>query len=200
MSWGSTLALLFAEKYPQSVQKIIVTSVFLARPYDTAWVSRESERFYPDLWEQMRTQVQNDDIYPAYRRLLFSNKPKENLKALNYLGQYEYMLGQLSPKFEIPAELVEADLKSARIAFYYEQNKYFLSDNQILTRIEKLKRLPTLIVQNRMDFCCPPQQAWELHKAMPNSKLVLNAGYGHSTQILFKLIKKEIKRFLQQEV
>jgi hypothetical protein len=47
-----------------------------------------------------------------------------------------------------------------------------------------------------MDFCCPPQQAWELHKAMPNSKLVLNAGYGHSTQILFKLIKKEIKRFL----
>lgn len=198
-SWGSTMALLFAEKYPQMVQKIIVTSVFLARPYDTAWVSRESERFYPDLWDQMRTEVKNDDIYPAYRRLLFSNKPKENLKALSYLGSYEHMLGQLAPKFEPQIELNEADLKAARVAFYYEQNKYFMSDNQILARIDKIKRIPMLIVHNRMDFCCPPQQAWELHKAMPNSKMVLNAGYGHSTATLFKLVQKEIRQFLQEE-
>lgn len=198
-SWGSTLALLFAEKYPQLIDKIIVSSVFLARPYDAAWVSRDSERFYPDLWDKMRAEVKNDDIYPAYRRLLFSNKPKENLKALSYLGSYEYMLGQLAPQFEPQTELNEADLRAARIAFYYEQNKYFLNDNQILARIEKIKRVPTLIVHNRMDFCCPPQQAWALHKAMPRSRLVLNADYGHSTPVLFKLVQKEVKQFLQKE-
>ena len=90
-------------------------------------------------------------------------------------------------------------MRAARIAFYYEQNKYFLNDNQILARIEKIKRVPTLIVHNRMDFCCPPQQAWALHKAMPRSRLVLNADYGHSTPVLFKLVQKEVKQFLQKE-
>lgn len=198
-SWGSTLALLFAEAYPQKVDKIIVTSVFLARPYDTAWVSSESERFYPDLWAEMRKKIRRNDIYPAYRRLLFSKNPKDNLKALTYLGSYEYLLGRLAPKFRAPETLDYAELQSARVAFFYEKNKYFLGSNQILQHSEKIKHIPTLIVHNRLDFCCPVKQAWDLHQALPNSKLIINAGSGHSTHRLFEAVQRAVKTFLEPQ-
>lgn len=196
VSWGATLALLFAEKYPQKVQNIIVSSVFLAREYDMQWVNRESERFYPDLWNEMRKKVRRKDIYPAYRHLLFAKDLDQNAKALTYLGSYEYMLGQLNPHFNEITEVNEEDLRATRIAFYYEQNKYFIRENQIITQADKIKHIPTLIVHNRMDFCCPVKQAWDLHQALPLSKLVIASGYGHSNAKLLKIVRREIEIFL----
>jgi proline iminopeptidase len=195
-SWGSTLALLFAELFPQKVSHIIVSSVFLARPYDTDWVSKESERFYPDIWNIMREKVRKTDIYPVYRKLLFSDKENDNLKALKYLASYEYMLGSLNPKFSNPQTVDAGFLQAARIAFYYEEHKYFMSPKQIISNIESIKHIPTLIVHNRMDFCCPLKQAWDLHQALSSSKLIINAGYGHTSPQLHKRTKKEIKEFL----
>ena len=198
-SWGSTLALLFAEAYPQKISKIIVSSVFLARPYDISWVNSESERFYPDLWAEMRQKVHRKDIYPVYRRLLFSKNYQDNLKALTYLGSYEYMLGRLKPQFKQPETLDMAELNAARIAFYYEEHKYFLSSNQIIQHAGKIKNIPTLIVHNRLDFCCPVKQAWDLHQALPKSRLIINAGSGHSTPRLFEATKQAVFNFLEQK-
>lgn len=198
-SWGSTLALLFAEAYPQKISKIIVSSVFLARPYDISWVNSESERFYPDLWAEMRQKVHRKDIYPVYRHLLFSKNYQDNLKALTYLGSYEYMLGRLKPQFKQPETLDMAELNAARIAFYYEEHKYFLSSNQIIQHAAKIKNIPTLIVHNRLDFCCPVKQAWDLHQALPKSRLIINAGSGHSTPRLFEATKQAVFNFLEQK-
>lgn len=198
-SWGSTLALLFAEAHPEKVAKIIVSSVFLARPYDTSWVSSESERFYPDLWAEMRQKVHRTDIYPVYRRLLFSKNKKDNLKALAYLGSYEYMLGQTAPRFRQPEILDEAELNAARIAFYFEEHKYFMGTDQILQKSAGIRHIPALIVHNRLDFCCPVKQAWDLHKALPASRLIINAGCGHSTPELFKAVKRAVNTFLEFE-
>ena len=81
-SWGATLALLFAEAHPEMVQKIVLSSVFLARPYDTAWVTKESERFYPDLWHTMRKELHSNDVITQAHRLMFSKRIEDNLKAL----------------------------------------------------------------------------------------------------------------------
>lgn len=197
-SWGSTLALLFAELQPQMVQKIIISSIFLARPEDDEWVYKQSERFYPDLWYIMRKQVRSNDIRAEYYRLLFSSKKKDNLKALSYMGSYEYMLGQLQPKFEQLSELLPQNLNSARIAFYYARNNYFIAANQIIRNTHKIKNIPTLIVHNRLDLCCPVKQAWDLHQALPKSKLTIVAGYGHSTPKLLKIIKKKTQQFLEE--
>lgn len=196
VSWGSTLALLFAEKFPKLVQKIIVSSVFLARECDYMWVKRDSERFYPDLWAQMRAQAYRRDIFASYEKLLFSKKETDNLKALTYFGSYEFMLGQLAPQFYTPSELNEKALNAARIAYYYDKNQYFLGENQILVQIGKIKQIPTLIVHNRMDFCCPVKQAWDLHQALPLSKLIIAPEAGHATPKLLKIVRKEIKEFL----
>ncbi|MEE6208099.1 MAG: alpha/beta fold hydrolase [Alphaproteobacteria bacterium] len=198
-SWGSTMALLFAEAYPKLVQKIIVHSVFLARPEDADWVNKDSERFYPDLWYEMRQKISNKDLSKENMRLLFSANEADNLRALSYLGSYEYKLGQIDPKFELLTEVNEKFLTSSRIYFHYVNNKFFITDNQILDNIAKIKDIPTLIVHNRMDFCCMVKQAWDLHQAMPNSVLKINAGYGHSSPQLLKLVKTMLKEFLQRE-
>lgn len=196
VSWGSTLALLFAEKFPELVQKIIVSSVFLARECDYMWVKRDSERFYPDLWAQMRTQAHRRDIFPTYEKLLFSKKETDDLKALTYFGSYEFMLGQLAPQFQMPSELNPKALNAARIAYHYDKNQYFLRENQILAQIGKIKHIPTLIVHNRMDFCCPVKQAWDLHQVLPQSKLIIAPEAGHATPKLFKAVREAIKKFL----
>ena len=193
-SWGSTMALLFAEKYPELVQKIIVSSVFLARKYDTDWVNYESERFYPDLWDEMRQNVNNNNVYDTYHRMLFSDDVKINEKAMIYLGSYEYMLGQLAPKFIPQTEINENIILSRRIGFKYDEDEYYIKDNQIIVNADKIKHIPTLIVHNRLDFCCPIKQAWDLHKALPKSRLIINADSGHSSPKLLKICKKEIEK------
>lgn len=192
-SWGSTMALLFTETYPQSVRQIIISSVFLARPEDYGWVNHESERFYPDLWDEMRKQYKHTDFFETHQRLLFSKKEQDNIKALTYWGSYEYKLGQLNPQFELTEKYDEKALNSAQIAFYYDRHHFFLNNNQILRNINKIKHIPTIIAHNRLDFCCPVKQAWELHKAMPNSILKICAQSGHSNPKLIKEVKKMIR-------
>ncbi|MBQ8672066.1 MAG: alpha/beta fold hydrolase [Alphaproteobacteria bacterium] len=195
-SWGSTLTLLFAEAQPQMISNIVISSIFLARPEDYGWVNKESERFYPDLWHEMRQQVRRNDIYKEYHNLMFSPRIKDNLKALSYLGSYEYQLGQLAPHLCELEEASPEQIKSAQIAFYYDQNEYFISRNQILENSAKIKDIPTLIYHNRMDFCCPVKQAWDLHQALPKSELTILPDYGHSTPHLLKEMSKKLRNWL----
>lgn len=197
VSWGATLALLFAENYAEKVDNIILSSVFLARNYDVEWVRSDSERFYPDLWEQMRKQVNNENVREKYLKMLFSTNERDNLKALSYLGSYEYMLGKINPNFTELQELNQTELQSARVYFHFDRNNYFIKENQITDNCKKISQIPTLIVHNRMDFCCPIKQAWDLHKSLPLSKLIIAKGYGHSTPKLLKEVKKQIKDFLK---
>lgn len=196
-SWGSTLALLFAENYPDKVSAIVVSSVFLAREYDYKWADSDSKRFYPDMFAIMLEQINSDDIRGRYSEMLFSDDTENQRKALQYFGSYEYMLGSLNPRFTEP-EAVEFDreLLCARIAFHYAGHRYFIRENQILDEIEKIRNIPALIVHNRMDFCCPPQQAWELHKAMPQSELIIIPDYGHSTSRILRTMRKKLPEFL----
>lgn len=191
-SWGSTLALLFAEAHPQIVRQIVVSSVFLARPEDYGWVNVDSERFYPDLWDEMRKQYKHSDFFATHNRLLFSSKEQDNIKAMTYWGSYEHKLGQLAPKFT-PKTEPDDFLKSSRIAFYYDRHRFFLNNNQILRNSGKIKHIPTVIAHNRLDFCCPVKQAWELHKALPKSTLKICPHAGHSSPKLLKEVKKMIR-------
>ena len=192
-SWGSTLALLFAEAYPKLVRQIVVSSIFLAREEDYMWVKRDSERFYPDLWEQMREQYPGKDLFKTYEKLLFSDKEEDNLQALTYYGKYEHKLGQLNPEFKPVEEVEEATLRSARVYHHYDKNRFFINENQILRNCNKIKHIPTIIVHNRLDFCCPVKQAWELHKALPQAEFKIVPTIGHSSLKLQREIKKIIR-------
>ena len=193
-SFGAGLALLFAETYPNRVKQLILNSVFLMRPKDAEWVSKDSYIFYPDLMDEMRHQAKADFVVPYYYKLLFSEKYKDIQQAQKYYGSYERLLGEVNPSFDKTPALTDSYIQSGRIYLYYEVNNFFVSDNQILDNISKIKHIPTLIVHNRLDFCCPVYQAYDLHKALPKSKLVIVADKGHSSALLFKTLDKEIRK------
>ena len=192
-SFGSGLALLFAETYPTRVKQIIVNSIFLMRPADAAWVSSESRIFYPDLMDEMRSVAKSDNIVPFFHKMIFSDKYKDVQSAQKYYCSYERELGSLNPSFKAPI-LTDASLQSNRVYMHYEKNLYFLKPNQIMENISKIKSIPTLIVHNRLDFVCPVYMAYELHKALPKSKLVIVPDKGHVSPTLFKTLDAEIKK------
>ena len=197
-SFGAGLALLFAETYPRRVSHLILNSVFLMRRQDVAWVTRDSRLFYPDLMDQMREQAGSDELIPFYHKLIFSDKYKDIQQAQKYYGSYEHQLGSLLPSFDKTPALTDGFIQSGRIYLHYEKNHFFVSENQILNQIERIKHIPTLIVHNRLDFCCPVIQAYDLHRALPHSKLFIVPAQGHGHPLLFRILDKEIKKLLDK--
>ena len=193
-SFGSTLALLFAQKNPARVERIVVNSIFLARSRDfTGWISGDAKRFYPDIIESLEKISDGKPLAKYFAGLLFSGRRKSELEALEYYGCLEENLGKLEPGFKLPPkDKIEAELKALKIFIHYETNNMFIKENQILNDAKKIARIPTLIAHNRLDMICPFEQAWELHKALPKSKLAIVPDYGHGSKLQTKELKKLI--------
>jgi len=188
-SWGSTLALLFAERYPEITKSLFVYSVFLARREDMEWMLKDSGLFYPDLLEEIRHQSEGINPYTHYAKLIFSDDLSSIQKAIKYMCNYERILGRIDAKFE-EVRIDNATINSARIALYYAANRYFLDDNEILKNIEKIQSIPTTIIHNRLDMCCPLKGAWDLYRALDDAKIEIIADIGHGGQKLKKAARK----------
>jgi len=197
VSWGSALALLFAQKHPQIVEKLILTQVMLAREKDLDWTYNQSYLFYPDVLDKIKSYCKNgENITDYYHNLLFNGSIVEIKKAMENYGAWEYILGSLSPEFPKLDEISERDIASLRIFAHYEKNKFFIKDNQILEDMYKIRNIPTLIVHNRLDFVCPLSGAYDLSKEFDDVKLSIVAEKGHVGELLYKTIPEEIKEFL----
>ena len=188
-SWGSTLALLFAIKYPNLVKNLYLSSVFLARREDMEWMLRDSGLFYPDLLEENRNQSEGENPYTHYAKLVFSNDLGSIQKAIKYMVHYEYQMGKTNPKFE-EVRIDNSIITSARIYLYYAANLYFMEQNEILKNINTIKDIPTLIVHNRLDMCCPLKGAWDLYRSLNNAQIEIIDDIGHGGKKLKKAFRK----------
>lgn len=194
-SWGSTLALLFAEKYPQKTKSLVLSLIFLAREQDLAWLRQDSRRFYPDIYDLLAENANGKNFFDYYNKLLNTPNPKDQMLGYNLLGKYEGILGSLSPRLESEG-YDERKIYNARIFFHYERHNYFLEPDEILQKSNAIKDIPTIIFHNRLDFCCPVYQAWDLKQALPNARLEIIADYGHGSKKQFNLMKQEVNKFL----
>ena len=174
-SWGSTLALLFAERYPELIKNIYLYSVFLARREDMEYMLKHTGLFYPDMLEEIKNQSEGENPYTYYAKLIFSDDLGSIQRAIKYMVHYEYAMGKISPKFEEP-RIDNEVINSSRIYLYYAANRYFLEQNEIINNIDKIKDIPTLIVHNRLDMCCPLQGAWDLYRSLNDAKISTNIG------------------------
>lgn len=188
-SWGSTLALLFAEKYPELTKKLALFSIFLARKEDRDWMLKNSGLFYPDLLEEIYRQSEGENPYTHYAKLAFSENLGSIQTAIKYMVQYEYLMGQTDASFK-EMRIDNKAITSARISLYYAANRYFLEENEILKNIDKIKDIPTLIIHNRLDMCCPLQGAWELYRSLNNAEIKIIADIGHGGSKLKKVAHK----------
>lgn len=197
-SWGSTVCLAFSQKYPELVERIIVSSTFLARKKDIEWIFPGTSLFYPDILDQLTEKAEGlPDIRAYFARMAFSGDKEDLIQATSFYARYEPVIGKPEPQ-AVGVRASETHARSFKLRMHYEVNDYWLKENQLLDNIDLIKSIPTLIVHNRIDMVCPLEQSWALHKAMPASRLIIVPDFGHDSALLEKTLKKEAARFMEE--
>ena len=205
-SWGSTLALAYAQAHADRVSGLILRGIFLARQQDIDWFYQQgASRVFPDYWQDYIQPVAEEDrenMVQAYYDLLTSEDEDIKINAARAWSIWEGRTASLVPNSNILNHFGDpcAALSIARIECHYFMHDSFLQPNQLLRDAYKIKHIPTYIVHGRYDMICPVEQAWALHRALPGSNLDIIADAGHSvmetgiTQALLKVTDEMLKR------
>ncbi|WP_298013644.1 prolyl aminopeptidase [uncultured Castellaniella sp.] len=185
-SWGSTLALAYAETHPDRVRALIVRGIFLLRQAELRWFYQEGASWlFPDIWESYLAPIpeaERGDLIAAYHRRLTGDDPQAQLQAAHAWTQWESHTISLLPNPQhLQAHAADqAALAFARIENHYFVNKGFMEEGQLLRDAHKLADIPGVIVQGRYDACTPARSAWDLHKAWPKADFHLIPDAGHA--------------------
>jgi len=185
-SWGSTLALAYAETHPQRTLALILRGIFLIRPEEIRWFYQEGcSWLYPDAWEHYRAHIpaeERGDLMMAYHRRLTSEDADIRRAAARAWSIWEGATSKLIPSTDMIARYGGDDFAEAfaRIECHYFVNDGFLRPNQLLEDAAKLKNIPGVIVQGRYDVVCPMKSAWDLHRAWPEADLQVVPDAGHA--------------------
>jgi proline iminopeptidase len=185
-SWGSTLSLAYAEAHPERVSALVLRGIFLLRRHEIRWFYQEGASFvFPDQWEGFLAPIpvaERGDMLAAYRRRLTGGDPVERDRAARAWATWEGSTLTLLPNPELVAEFGEPESAAAlaRIENHYFVNAgFFDHPDQLLDGVDKIRHIPSVIVQGRYDMCCPMTSAWDLHRRWPEAdfQLVLDAGH-----------------------
>jgi len=186
-SWGSTLALAYAQAHPEAVTELVLRGIFLLRPEEIHWFYQEgASALYPDSWEAYLAPIPKEeqgDLLNAFHRRLISNDEAIRLAAARAWSVWEASASFLiqNQDFMDKLDAPDAALAMARIECHYFVNGgFFESPNQLLENIDRIRHIPAIIVQGRYDVVCPAVTAWDLHRAWPEADFQLIPDAGHS--------------------
>lgn len=188
-SWGSTLALAYAQTHPEAVTELVLRGIFLCRQSELNWYYQDgASHIYPDRFEPYRDHIpaaEQGDLMAAYHKRLTSKDEATRLAAAAHWTHWEMTTSKLiTPEEEIQKEEdPKFALAFARIENHYFTNKIFMEDGALLKpeNIAKIRHIPCVIVHGRYDVVCPVKSAWELHKAWPESVLKIIPDAGHAS-------------------
>jgi proline iminopeptidase len=185
-SWGSTLALAYAQKYPERVSELVLRGVFLARQQEKSWLyGYGASEIMAEQWDQFTGLIpaaEQGDLVRAYYERLTSDDEATRLAAAREWSLWEGHVATLLPNEDLlesfgdPAKAVPF----ARICAKFFLEDFFLDENELLANVDKLAGIPGIIVQGRHDICTPPGAAWALKKAWPEAELWIVHDAGHS--------------------
>lgn len=185
-SWGSTLALAYAETNPERVLGLILRGIFLCRERDLSWFYQEgTSRLFPDWWEHFLTPIpaaERHDLMQAYYRRLTSSNELERLRAAKAWSIWEGATLTLETSQALVDHFGEARraLGLARIECHYFVNQCFMEPDQLLRNASRLRGIPGVIIHGRYDVICPLDNAWALHRAWPEAELRIIGAAGHA--------------------
>ena len=188
-SWGSTLALLYTEAYPERVRGLLLSAIFLADKAAWEWMSTTPDgagQVYSDLWKWREEifQKYNATLDSAaqifYDRLTAASLEDAKVITADYLNWEKNLLIAGNVSLLNAADVTEKDIVYTKIFLHYESNNCFIEEGQIIRDIDAIKDIPSVLVHGRQDMVCPFDQAWRLHKALPESKLVVLPQSNHA--------------------
>ncbi len=186
-SWGSTLALAYAEKHPKRVTELVLRGIFLLRDWELSWFYQEGASYlFPDAYEKYVEPIpeaERGDLRSAYHKRLTGDDPEERQRAARAWSVWEASTSFMFQNEEYIAHSGEDDfsLAFARIEAHYFKNRgFFQKETQLLDDADKLADIPGVIVHGRYDVVCPVKNAWELSKVWPKADLRIVPDAGHS--------------------
>ena len=185
-SWGSTLALSYAQTHPERVSALVVRGIFLCRDEEIRWFYQDGASWvFPDFWEDYLAPIpaaEREDLLTAYHRRLTSEDEAIRRQAAHAWSIWEGRTASLLGNPSVQAHFSDSHvaLSLARIECHYFVNQAFLAPNQLLRDAYRLAGIPGVIVQGRYDLICPMRSAWELHRVWPTAELQVIADAGHS--------------------
>jgi len=186
-SWGSTLALAYAQAHSNRVSELVLRGIFMLRRWELEWFYQEgASRLFPDAWEHYLApipDVERADLISAYHRRLTSEDPTIRVTAARAWSVWEAATSFLhqDPGFIDSHKADDFALAFARIeSHYFVNGGFFEVEDQLLRDVPKIRHIPTTIVHGRYDVVCPLNNAWDLHRAFPEATLEIIADAGHS--------------------
>jgi proline iminopeptidase len=186
-SWGSTLALAYAQTHPDHASEMVLRGIFTLRRAELAWFYQEGANWvFPDTWEPYWNHIpaaERDDMISAYYRRLTHADQAVQLAAAKAWSMWEGSALSLIPDLDRVRQFgADAYARAfARIECHYFVNRgFFPEDGHLLANVERIRHLPCVIVHGRYDMCTPLRIAWDLHKAWPEAQLRIVADAGHA--------------------
>jgi proline iminopeptidase len=197
-SWGSTLALVYAETYPQRVAEIILWGVTMGRHKEVDWWFRGGAApLFPEQWERLRAGVaavkRDAEVPQAYFDLLHDRDPAIRYRAALEWCRWESATLSWPPSHQLSARFTDPDFRMAfaRIVTHYMRNNAWLTDGIVLRDAGRLSAIPGVLISGRFDLQAPIGWAWDLRRAWPNAELVIvnDAGHDASSSITRHLVR-----------
>jgi proline iminopeptidase len=182
-SWGATLAMAYAQRYPERVSEVVLRGVFLLRERELDWMYRGGAgNLFPEAWASFASLVPSGDVLAGYHRLVNDPDPDVRARAAQAWSNWEGAAVALVPNPGLTATYADPAfaVPFARIALHYFVHGGWLEPDQLVREAGKLAGIPGRIVQGRYDAVCPPVTAWELHQAWPDSTLLMLPQAGHA--------------------
>jgi proline iminopeptidase len=183
-SWGTTVALAYAQAHPQRCRALVLRGVFLGSQAEMAWFDGGLRHFYPDVWAatiEGLTPEQADGFLHSLDVLIDNPDPAISGPAAVRKAKYEWLSCSADPDADaIDAALTpEFCIPYQRIAKHYGRNRFFLQPDQLLNGVAAIRHIPCVIVNGRLDVVCPPLAAFRLKQAWPEAELHLVPMAGH---------------------
>ncbi|GLZ28478.1 proline iminopeptidase [Lentzea sp. NBRC 105346] len=179
-SWGCTLILAYAQKYPHRVSEIVMASITSGRRAESDWLYRGAARFFPEEWARFRSLVSSDDVISEYSRLM--EHPETRAGAAAEWSRWEDVVVSREPGAR-PNMYSDKDedalIAFARITSWYCAHGAWLEEGQLIGNADRLAGIPGVLVHGLLDLSCPFNTAWELAKAWPDAELVALPNTGH---------------------
>ncbi|UIP05711.1 prolyl aminopeptidase [Erythrobacter sp. SDW2] len=206
-SWGATLALAYAQKYPERTTELILRGVFLARESEKNWLYRYgASEIMAEQWDSFSGHIpqgERGDLVRAYHDRLTSEDEATRLAAAREWSLWEGSVATLLPNPDLLADFAEPAkaVPFARICARFFLNDFYLEEAQLLRDAHKLKGIPGIIVQGRHDICCPPTSAWALKQAWPevDLRIVYDAGHAASEPGIVDGLVRATDEFADQQ-
>jgi proline iminopeptidase len=186
-SWGSTLSLAYSQTHPEACKGLILRGIFMLRQKELQWFYQEGTSYiFPDAWEDYLKPIppeERHDLIGAYYRRLTSSDVSVRSEAAKAWSIWEASTSKLLLDPNLQEKFGESQFADAfaRIECHYFVNKGFLeTEDQLLKRCDRIRHIPTVIIQGRYDVVCPMISAWELHQALPEAEFQVIPDAGHS--------------------